>query len=130
MKYSKFIAMIGALVLAGSASLAAPAPQRSTASASQNGSIAYRATPNNRAQAGRKKHGVHKLMGTVGSITNSKLVLIHIYMNTEKNIYFRVTPQTKRQGHITYGTHVIVYYRVNPHGNRIATRVKQQPSHG
>jgi Cu/Ag efflux protein CusF len=71
----------------------------------------------------------HCVIGTVDSVTDSSVTVSHKYMGQEKTTSFKVKPSTKKEGSITKGERVAVYYN-NVNNQHVATTVKAEPPAG
>ena len=108
MKISKSLILSAALMFAaGGAALAA---QTTTTKTSTNAHLA-----------------LHKEMGTVSSLTNSDMVLTHTVKGKQEKTTFKLDSNTKKEGTIDKGTHVVVYFKDQNH-ERTATEVKAEPT--
>jgi hypothetical protein len=125
-KLFKSLAVTSALLMTGGITLAAAPPQQTDNTPAQT--RAYQSENMNNNGGTRANTATHEEMGTVSSVNNSKIVLKHKYMGKEEKTSFKVTSNTQEQGKINAGSHVVIYYRTNNKGNRVATRV--EPWHG
>jgi hypothetical protein len=112
MKISKSLILSAALMFAtGGAALAAQtSAQTTTTKTSANANLA-----------------LHKEMGTVSSLTNSEMVLTHTVKGKQEKTTFKLDANTKKEGAIDKGTHVLVYFKDQNH-ERIVTEVKAEPT--
>jgi hypothetical protein len=112
MKCIKFLAVAGALILTAAVT-----------SAAQTGgtSSSKPATPST-TQA-MDKAAVHHEMGTVSSLSATELVLEHKWRGKEVKTTFTLDSNTKKEGSISRGEEVTIYYH-HEKGERIATEIK------
>ena len=73
--------------------------------------------------------GVHHIMGTVDSISDSSVVISHKYKGQEKTLNFTIQLSTRKVGKITKGARVEVSYKL-VNEQRVATVVKAEPEAG
>jgi hypothetical protein len=71
----------------------------------------------------RTKATVHHERGTVSSVAANELVLDHTWKGKEEKTKFKMDSDTKKEGSVDKGDHVMVYYRFEK-GQRIATELK------
>ncbi len=71
----------------------------------------------------------HCVIGTVDSVSNSAVVVSHKYDGQLKTSDFQVKSSTKKEGNITKGERVAVYYN-NLNNRHVATVVKAEPPAG
>jgi hypothetical protein len=108
----KTFALAVALVLAGGVGIASQTSKTNT--------------PKQTTQASMHKTSnstLHHEMGTVGSLTSNELVLDHTWKGKQEKTNFTIDSSTKKEGNITQGQHVVVYYHMEK-GQRVATELK------
>jgi hypothetical protein len=128
-KLFKSLAVTSAFLLTGDVALAGP-PQSATTRAQTRAYQAQSMNNNGKATAGgNQKAEIHKIIGTVDQASNSSLQVSHKYMGQQKNTDFAMTARTKRQGNISNGTRVEIYYK-NANNEHVATMVKAESQAG
>jgi predicted RNA-binding protein (virulence factor B family) len=110
MKCLRFLALAGALILTAAIATAAQT------SATSNSKQATQSSP-------QAKAVVHHEMGTVSSLTGTELMLAHKWRGKEEKTKFTLDSNTKKEGSITQGQEVTVYFH-HEKGERIATEIK------
>ena len=66
---------------------------------------------------------LHRQMGTIASLSANELTLDRTWKGKEEKTQFTLEPDTKKEGSVQQGDHVIVYYHLEK-GQRIATDFK------
>ena len=66
---------------------------------------------------------VHHERGTISSMDANELILDHTWRGKEEKTKFTLNPETKKEGSVAKGDHVMVYYHFQK-GQRIATELK------
>jgi hypothetical protein len=90
--------------------------------AQPSGTNSTKQTPQSVTQANAKLT-VHHETGTVSSIAANELILNHRWRGKEEKTKFALGSDTKKEGSIEKGDHVMVYYHFEK-GHRIATDLK------
>lgn len=73
------------------------------------------------------KATVHHEMGTISSLTADELILDHAWRGREEKTTFKLDSETKKEGKIEQGDHVMVYYHFEK-GRRVASELKAAPT--
>lgn len=124
MKSPKSLAVASAFLLTGGIALATP-PQKA---ATPPQTKAYQSeNMNTNGKQATAEGAQHCVIGTVDSVSNSAVVISHKYDGQEKTSDFRVKSSTKKEGNITKGERVAVYYD-NVNSQHVATMLKAEPS--
>jgi hypothetical protein len=108
----KSLAVAAALLLMGSVALALPSFKQSSST---------------KTDTSTQKPAIHHEMGVISSMDASDLVLSHIYKGKAESTTFKLDSNTKKEGTVDKGAHVVVYYK-NENHERIATAVKAEPA--
>jgi Cu/Ag efflux protein CusF len=126
-KSLKSLAIASAFLLTGGIALAAAPPQHATTPPQTK--VYQSQSMNNNGKQATAQGAQHCIVGTVDSATNSSVTISHKYMGQEKTSHFQVKPSTKKEGNITKGERVAVYYN-NVNNQHVATMVKAEPPAG
>jgi hypothetical protein len=110
MKCMRFLTLAGALVLTAAIATAAQTSGTSSSRPATQSST-------------QGKDVVHHEMGTVSSLTGTELVLAHKWRGREEKTKFTLDSNTKKDGTISQGEEVTVYFH-HEKGERIATEIK------
>jgi hypothetical protein len=121
-KSIKSLALAPAFLLIGSMALAGPA-QQNAGTPPQTKNYQAQNMNNNGGTRANANAKVYEQKGTVSEVSGTSLVLLHRANGKKKQIHFRLTSNTKRQGMVDKGSKVEVFYR-SKNGERIATLVK------
>jgi hypothetical protein len=112
MKYRKLVMLMSVLVMATGVPVAGQAKEKSGAKQSSKPAVEAKANVT-----------VHRQMGTIASLAVNEMTLDRTWMGKEEKTKFTLEPDTKKEGNVQQGDHVIVYYHLEK-GQRIATDLK------
>jgi hypothetical protein len=117
MKKGRIVALVVVLVMTAGIGIAGRT----------SGTSSAKQMPQSATHTGAKLTVQHDV-GTVSSVTVSELTLDHTWKGREEKTKFTLDSDTKKEGRIEQGEHVIVYYHLEK-GQRVATDLKAFSRH-